>query len=76
MEWIMSKLRHQQLTEGRQLRGLLGLNIWNGFEIKKINVKTKRVSLQRFKESCIKRSCCYPKWSTLPRKCRTIYRLK
>lgn len=24
MEWIMSKLRHQQLTEGRQLRGLLG----------------------------------------------------
>ncbi|KAK4022422.1 hypothetical protein OUZ56_007889 [Daphnia magna] len=23
MEWIMSKLRHQQLTEGRQLRGLL-----------------------------------------------------
>jgi gamma-tubulin complex component 3 len=26
MEWIMSKLRHQQLTEGRQLRGLLGWN--------------------------------------------------
>ena len=24
MEWIMSKLRHQQLTDGRKLRGLPG----------------------------------------------------